>query len=609
MNENKILELAKLIRYYILVSTTTAGSGHPTSSLSATDLLTTLFFGGFFRADLNKPDYINNDRIIFSKGHAAPLLYSLYAATGKVSEKELLTLRKSGSRLEGHPAMSFPYTEAATGSLGQGLSISAGMAMNAKIDKLNYKTYVLLGDSEMAEGQVWEAMAWASYNKLNNLIAMADINSLGQRGQTMYGHDLKTYQKKVEAFGWEVFLVDGHNIQEIGQAFTKAQKVKNKPVIIIAKTVKGKGVKFLENKNGWHGKALNQEELEQALFGLGKVDKKLIGQFKKPVVAKIKTKKIKSIPKNNQHKIGDLVATRKAYGESLVKLYPEVPEMVVLDAETSNSTYAELFKNAYSGRFLEMFIAEQNMLSVALGLSRRGKKPFVSTFAAFLTRAYDQIRMSQYSKPNLVICGSHAGVSIGVDGPSQMALEDLAMMRSVLDSVVLYPSDAIMTEVLVGLAAKRNGLTYIRTTREALPVLYSDKEKFKIGGSKVLQQSKNDVITVVGAGITVYEALKAYEILKKEGINIRVIDLYSIKPLDLITLKKAIQETKNIIVVEDHHQEGGIYEAIAGSLTGEVGNIYSLAVKKIPTSGQPEELLNYENISAKAIVKLIKEII
>lgn len=610
MNENKILELAKLIRYYILVSTTKAGSGHPTSSLSATDLMAVLFFGGFFRADLNKPDYFNNDRLIFSKGHAAPLLYALYAATGKVSEKELLTLRKFGSNLEGHPAMSFPYTEAATGSLGQGLSIGAGMAMNAKMEKLNYKTYVLLGDSEMVEGQVWESLAWASHNKLDNLIAIADINSLGQRGQTMYGYDLESYQKKIEAFGWQVLVINGHNIQEIFKVFTQAQKIKNKPTMIIAKTVKGKGIKFLESKNGWHGKTLNQEELQQALVELGKVNKNIIGQVKKPTIIKTTNKKIKLVSQSNkEYKIGELVATRKAYGESLVKLFSENQNMVVLDAETSNSTYAELFKNVYPERFLEMFIAEQNMLSVALGLSRRGKKPFVSSFAAFLSRAYDQIRMSQYSNPNLVICGSHAGVSIGTDGPSQMALEDLAMMRAILNSIVLYPSDATMTEALMKLVAKYNGLTYIRTTREALPVLYSKKEKFKIGGSKILRRSKNDIVTVVGAGITVYESLKAYEELKKQGINIRVIDLYSIKPLDLITLRVALQETKNMIVAEDHHKEGGIYEAVTGVLSGEFGKIYSLAVNKMPTSGQPNELLDYENISSKAIIKLVKNIL
>lgn len=613
MNQKTLLELAKLVRYYILISTTEAGSGHPTSSLSATDLMTVLMFGGFLKADLNNPEYNNNDRLIFSKGHAAPLLYALYAVAGKINEKELLTLRKFGSKLEGHPAMSFPYTESATGSLGQGLSIGAGMAMNAKLEKLNYKTYVLLGDSEMTEGSVWEAFAWSAYNKLDNLIAIVDINRLGQRGETMYGHNLAIYKKKIEAFGWKVFIVDGHNLLEIEKTFKQAEKIIGKPVAILAKTIKGKGIKFWENKEGWHGKTLTQDELKQALKDLGQINKKLKGNVIKPKIKTIINPQLSITNKlpitNYQYKIGDLVATRKAYGQTLVELFNKFPEMVVLDAETSNSTYAEFFKKVYPERFLEMFIAEQNMFSVALGLSRRGKKPFVSTFGAFWSRAYDQIRMAQYSKPNLVICGSHAGVSIGEDGPSQMALEDIAMMRSVLNSVVMYPADAVATKAIMKLLTKHVGMSYLRTTREALPVLYKNTEKFKIGGSKVLYKSTKDIITVIGAGITLHEAQKAYKELKAQKINIRVIDLYSVKPLDLITLKKAAQDTKQIIVVEDHHKEGGLYEAITGALINENVKIYSLAVNKMPKSGTPTQLLNYENISAKAIIKLIKKLI
>jgi len=613
MNQKTLLELAKLVRYYILISTTEAGSGHPTSSLSATDFMTVLMFGGFLKADLNNPEYNNNDRLIFSKGHAAPLLYALYAVAGKINEKELLTLRKFGSKLEGHPAMSFPYTESATGSLGQGLSIGAGMAMNAKLEKLNYKTYVLLGDSEMTEGSVWEAFAWSAYNKLDNLIAIVDINRLGQRGETMYGHNLAIYKKKIEAFGWKVFIVDGHNLLEIEKTFKQAEKIIGKPVAILAKTIKGKGIKFWENKEGWHGKTLAQDELKQALKDLGQVNKKLKGNVIKPKIKTIINSQLSITNKlpitNYQYKIGDLVATRKAYGQTLVELFNKFPEMVVLDAETSNSTYAEFFKKVYPERFLEMFIAEQNMFSVALGLSRRGKKPFVSTFGAFWSRAYDQIRMAQYSKPNLVICGSHAGVSIGEDGPSQMALEDIAMMRSVLNSVVMYPADAVATKAIMKLLTKHVGMSYLRTTREALPVLYKNTEKFKIGGSKVLYKSTKDIITVIGAGITLHEAQKAYKELKAQKINIRVIDLYSVKPLDLITLKKAAQDTKQIIVVEDHHKEGGLYEAITGALINENVKIYSLAVNKMPKSGTPTQLLNYENISAKAIIKLIKKLI
>ncbi len=613
MNQKTLLELAKLVRYYILISTTEAGSGHPTSSLSATDFMTVLMFGGFLKADLNNPEYNNNDRLIFSKGHAAPLLYALYAVAGKINEKELLTLRKFGSKLEGHPAMSFPYTESATGSLGQGLSIGAGMAMNAKLEKLNYKTYVLLGDSEMTEGSVWEAFAWSAYNKLDNLIAIVDINRLGQRGETMYGHNLAIYKKKIEAFGWKVFIVDGHNLLEIEKTFKQAEKIIGKPVAILAKTIKGKGIKFWENKEGWHGKTLAQDELKQALKDLGQINKKLKGNVIKPKIKTIINPQLSITNKlpitNYQYKIGDLVATRKAYGQTLVELFNKFSEMVVLDAETSNSTYAEFFKKVYPERFLEMFIAEQNMFSVALGLSRRGKKPFVSTFGAFWSRAYDQIRMAQYSKPNLVICGSHAGVSIGEDGPSQMALEDIAMMRSVLNSVVMYPADAVATKAIMKLLTKHVGMSYLRTTREALPVLYKNTEKFKIGGSKVLYKSTKDIITVIGAGITLHEAQKAYKELKAQKINIRVIDLYSVKPLDLITLKKAAQDTKQIIVVEDHHKEGGLYEAITGALINENVKIYSLAVNKMPKSGTPTQLLDYENISAKAIIKLIKKLI
>lgn len=661
MKNNNLEQIAKLIRYHVLTATTKVGSGHPTSCLSAVELMTALMCGGTFRYDLRNAKHPNNDRLIFSKGHAAPLLYALWAVAGALPAKQLWTLRQFGSALEGHPSVDFPYTEAATGSLGQGLSIGVGMALAAKLDKLSSRTFVLLGDSEMSEGENWEAMQIAARYQLDNLIGILDVNRLGQRGQTMLGHNLKVYQKRIEAFGWKVIVVEeGHNFDEVVKAFDEAvrlnpkSKIRNskqipnsksqitnieggKPVMIIAKTIKGKGVSFLEDKEGWHGRALSQEELEKALKELGDVDKSIRGELATP-----KTSPQPSpISEREKGEVASLaydkakpVATRKAYGNALMRIGAD-PRIVVLDAEVSNSTYSEFFKAKYPERFFEMYIAEQNMVSAALGLARRGKIPFVSTFAAFFSRAFDQVRMSAYSKGNIRFCGSHGGVSIGPDGPSQMGLEDIAMFRSVMNSVVLYPSDAISTERLVEEAAKHNGIVYLRTTRKDTPIIYrvanhesrikdfsssplrgeeskeGVKHNFKIGGSCVLRQSPHDRATVVAAGITIHEALAAYEELKKEGINIRVIDLYSIKPLDVKTLQKAARETKAIITVEDHYAEGGIGEAVAGALcTYSVHHILeSLAVRKIPKSGTAEQLLDFEGISRKAIIDAVHRLI
>lgn len=602
-------KLAKLIRYFILASTTEAGSGHPTSSLSATDLMAALLFGGFFRFDVDEPAHPNNDRLIFSKGHASPLFYALWAAAGKVTEQELLTMRKFGSPLEGHPTVAFSYVEASTGSLGQGLSIGLGMALNAKyIDKLPYKTYVLLGDSEMSEGSQWEALQLATHYKLDNLVGIIDVNRLGQRGETMYGHDLNAYKKRISSFGWKAEVIDGHNLDQILPAYRKALMTRDKPVMIIARTVKGKGVSFLEDRNGWHGKSLNREQFKEALKELGEIDKSVRGKMKRPdnlIPDKCTPQKVGEIvyPPNKA------VATRRAYGNALKRIYPQFPDMVVMDAEVSNSTYSEIFQQVYPERFFEMYIAEQNMAGAALGLQCRAKIPFVSTFAAFLTRAFDQIRMSQYSKANIKFCGSHAGVSIGEDGPSQMGLEDIAMFRAVLGSVVLYPSDAISTEKLVEEAAGYKGIVYIRTTREDTPVIYSTVEEFPIGGSKVLRKSDNDLVTVIAAGITLHESLSAYEELKKEGIIIRLIDLYCIKPIDKATLQQAASDTKAIITVEDHFSEGGIGEAVKSALDLSSIPIHCLSVRNIPRSGKPVELLDYEEISKDAIMKKIKELI
>lgn len=606
----ELLNLAKLIRYFILLCSTEAGSGHPSSSLSATDLMTVLFFGGFFKFDIQDPKNPGNDRLIFSKGHASPLFYSIYAAAGAIDEKELKTLRKFGSRLEGHPTPAFPFTEASTGSLGQGLSIGLGMALNGKyIDKIPYKTYVLLGDSEMAEGSVWEALQLGAHYKLDNLIAILDVNRLGQRGETMYGHDVKAYQEMVSSFDWETIVIDGHNLEEIKKAFESAQNIKEKPVMIIAKTLKGKGISLLEDKDGWHGKALKKEEFEEALKELGEIQKDLKGKLAEPIKAQIQSVKVQDQEKKLEYPKDEKVATRKAYGNALVRIFSKHPEIVVLDAEVSNSTYAEIFKKDYPERFFEMYIAEQNMVGAALGLSKRGKIPFVSTFAAFFTRAFDQIRMSQYSEGNIKFVGSHAGVSIGEDGASQMGLEDIAIFRTLLGSAVLYPSDAISTEKLVEKAAEYTGDVYIRTTRMETPVLYSSDEEFVIGGSKIVKSSREDQVTVVGAGVTLHEAIKAYEELKKENINLRVIDLYSVKPVDIETLSVAASETKAIIVVEDHFEVGGIGEAVMSALSGLPTPIYSLAVRKLPRSGKPEELLDYEDISARSIIAKVKDIL
>jgi transketolase len=602
---NTLENLAKLVRYYSLVSTTEAGSGHPTSSLSAADLMAGLLFGGSFRYDLDDPGNPNNDRLIFSKGHASPLFYALWAAAGAVSSQELMSLRKFGSPLEGHPTPAFRYTEAATGSLGQGLSVGVGMALNAqKLDKLPYRTYVLLGDSEMAEGSVWEAMEIAAYYQLHSLIAIVDVNRLGQRGETMYGHDLSVYQKRAAAFGWEPIVIDGHHMPQILTAYEQAARSSEKPVMIIARTLKGKGVSFIEDRNGWHGKALKKDELVRALDELGSVDLSPKGMIPRPTLVKPVVRHAEPA-KPLSYGQETAVATRHAYGTALDRLASQYPDLVALDGEVSNSTFAEIFKAVHPKRFFEMFIAEQNMAGAALGLALRGKVPFVSSFAAFLTRAFDQIRMSRYSNANIKFCGSHAGVSIGEDGSSQMGLEDLALFRAILDSVVLYPSDAVSTERLVEAMARHRGICYLRTTRMETPLLYRNDEAFWIGGSKVLRSNAADVATVIAAGITVHEALKAYDVLKRDNIFVRVIDLYSIKPVDVRTLRQAAEDTGIIITAEDHYAEGGIADAVREALSERPVPVRSLAVRKMPQSGKPDELLDYEEISARAIVQTV----
>jgi len=601
-------KLAKLIRYFILTATTEAGSGHPTSSLSATELMVGLLFGGTFSYDPDRPDHPNNDRLIFSKGHASPLFYALWRAAGKVTDAQMMSYREFGSPLEGHPTVAFPYTEAATGSLGQGLSIGLGMALNAKyLDRLPYRTFVLLGDSEMAEGSQWEAIELAAWYKLDNLVGIIDVNRLGQRGETMYARDLSAYEKRVSSFGWETLVIDdGHAFPQILAAYDKILQVSHKPVMIIAGTIKGKGVSQVEDQNGWHGKALKQEDLEKALDELGDVDTSVIGTIKKPEDLGPPETRIQEMTDLSYTK-GERIPTRNAYGNALKRLFPHFPHIVSLDGEVSNSTRAEYFKKAYPQHFFEMFIAEQNMAGAALGLACRGKLPFVSTFGAFMSRAFDQIRMSQYSDTNIKFVGSHAGVAIGQDGPSQMALEDIAMFRSILNSVVLYPSDAVSCERLVEAAAEHHGIVYLRTNRGGTPVIYGPDEAFPIGGAKTLRRSDQDRATLIGAGMTLHEALAAHDELKAVGIPVRVIDLYSVKPLDEKTLLQAAQETGLIVTVEDHYPAGGLGEAVQAALSGTSTPVHALAVTRKPRSGKPEELLDFEGISSKAIVKAVKE--
>lgn len=597
--------LAQQLRVDSIRCTTAAGSGHPTSSMSAADLMAVLLTG-YLRYDFDNPQNPNNDHLIFSKGHASPLLYSLYKAAGAISDDELMTLRKFGSRLEGHPTPVLPWVDVATGSLGQGLPIGVGIALAGKyLDKLPYHIWVLLGDSEMAEGSVWEAFDHASYYKLDNLVGILDCNRLGQRGETMHGWDTALYAARAKAFGWNTIVIDGHNYEEIDQAYAQAMQPHASPTLIIARTIKGKGVSFLENKNGWHGKALNKEQEEQALKELNPV-RSMTFPVQKPEnlqPAQEPARKPLELPTYDGK---EAVATRKAYGDTLQALGAANPDVIGLDGEVNNSTYTEEFAKAYPDHYFEMYIAEQQLVAAAVGMSVRHKIPFASTFAAFFTRAYDFIRMAAISRANLRLCGSHAGVSIGEDGPSQMALEDLAMMRAVFGSTVLYPCDPNQTAQLVAAMADHNGIVYMRTTREKTPVLYSPDEQFSVGGSKVIHQSDRDQATVVAAGITVHEALKAYEQLKGQGITIRVIDAYSVKPIDEEMLYAAALEADNkIIVVEDHWPEGGLGEAVLEAFAqrdGPMPEVVKLAVSSMPGSGTPAELMEEAGISAHHIV-------
>jgi transketolase len=610
---SELKELGAQLRVDSIRCTTAAGSGHPTSSMSAADLMAVLL-SKYLHYDWANPHSPNNDRLIFSKGHACPLLYSMYKAAGAISDQELLTLRKFGSRLEGHPNPHvLNYVDVATGSLGQGLPIGVGMALSGKyFDKLPYHVWVLLGDSEMAEGSIWEAFDKASHYKLENLVAVLDMNRLGQRGETDLGWNGAAYAARARAFGWHAIELDGHDIAAIDRAYAEAAAQKDRPTCLVAKTVKGSGVSFIANKDGWHGKALDADQAKKAIAELGgqrhlTVKTARPGLSSAPTVIETRPLRLPT------YAPGSKEATRKALGDALVAVGASRPDMVVFDAEVSNSTHTDEFKKAYPDRFFEMFIAEQQMLGAAVGFAVLGKLAFASTFAAFLTRAYDQIRMASISNASVRLSGSHAGVSIGQDGPSQMALEDLAMMRAVCGSTVLYPCDANQTARLVAHMTSLNGISYIRTTREKTPILYAPGESFPVGGSRVVRRSDKDAVAVVAAGITVHEALKAYDQLKDGGVAARVIDAYSVKPIDATTLRQAARDTGGrLVVVEDHWAEGGLGDAVLEAFSG-VGapspTVVKLAVRKMPGSGTPAELLNAAGIDAEHIVRAVQSLL
>lgn len=609
MNTDLLSAVANQLRIHSVAATTAAGSGHPTSCCSAADLVAALFFG-HMRFYPKNPRHPNNDRFILSKGHAAPLLYAAWAETGLFPASELLKLRELGNDLEGHPTPRLSFVDVATGSLGQGLSVGVGMALAARMDKLDFRTYVLLGDGECAEGSVWEAASLAGIHKLSNLVALVDVNRLGQSQATAFGYELSIYRDRFSAFGWDTAVIDGHKMTEILDALQKAGKG-DRPLAIIAKTIKGAGL-AVADKDAWHGKPLAKDEAEQAIAALKPKAKPADGiQIAEPIdlplPADDSTPDFSSAPL--QYNGGDKIATRQAYGNALARLGSLDPRIVALDGDTKNSTYSEIFFKKFPDRAVECYIAEQNMVGVAIGLAARGKVPFASTFAAFFTRAADQIRMAGHSMANIKLAGSHVGVSIGEDGASQMGLEDIALMRAIGGSVVLYPSDAVSTERLVEQMIAHRGIAFLRTSRPKTPVIYDNNEPFPIGGAKILKQSPNDRVTVVAAGVTLFEALNASENLSRDGISITVIDAYSIKPLATEILRDAARKTRDtIITVEDHYPEGGLGDAVAGQLSADGIQVHKLAVNELPRSGKPEELLARYGIDAAAIVSKVKSL-
>ena len=604
-----LMNIATRLRVDSVRSTSEAGSGHPSTCCSAAEIVAALFFAEM-RYDPRDPQHPDNDRFVLSKGHAAPVLYAAWAEAGFLKREDLLTLRRLDSDLEGHPTSRLPFADVATGSLGQGLCAGVGIALNARRIESDYRTYVLMGDGETAEGSVWEAADVAAFDALDSLCGITDVNALGQSGPTQWQHDLEALAVRWRAFGWNALIVDGHDLADILEALDKARQTRGRPTMILAKTLKGKGVSLMEGKNGWHGKPLKKgEELEKAL---GELQAQFVPE-EGPAPCPQPPKTVRRSPAApgtvgaTAYKVGDSVATREAYGAAIARLAATDDRIVALDADVKNSTFSETFERQHPQRFYQTFIAEQAMIGAAMGLASRGAIPFPSTFAAFMTRASDFIRMAAISNLNIKMTGSHAGVSIGEDGPSQMALEDLAMMRAQPNIAVLYPCDGVSTERLVERAAYHPGPVYMRTSRPKTPVIYGPDESFEVGGLKVLRQSASDVATVVGGGVTVFEALKAYEELRKQGVSIRVIDLYSLQPIDAAALVRCARDTKGrVIAVEDHYAGGGIGDAVASAIAPAGLTVRRLAVREIPRSGTPDQLLDRYGISARHIIAAVR---
>ena len=599
----EVFELAQQLRVDSVRASTSAGSGHPTSSLSAADVMAVLM-ARHLRYDWQDPENPDNDHLIFSKGHASPLLYAMFAAAGAIEEKELLTTyRQAGARLQGHPTPVLPWVDVATGSLGQGIAYGIGIALAGRdLEHRHYRVWVLCGDSEMAEGSVWEALDKAGRHRLANVTVIVDVNRLGQSGPTELGWDVDAYARRAEAFGCRALVVDGHDLAAVDEALRTAADGQG-PTVIVARTVKGKGVSEVEDAEGWHGKPLPPELAERAVAELGGV-RRLSVRGPQPHPDQHEQPPAAGAVRRPRFELGESVATRSAFGKALVALGAR-PEILALDAEVGNSTHSEDFGKAYPERFFQTYIAEQQMIATAVGFAVRGFRPYATTFAAFLTRAHDFIRMAAVSQVSLALCGTHCGVEIGPDGPSQMGLEDLAMMRSVHGSTVLYPSDATSAAALTIAMADLDGISYLRTTRGAYPVLYGADEEFPVGGSKTLRGGDRDQVTLVGAGVTVHECLKAADLLSEQGVPARVVDLYSVKPVDAETLLRAARETGALVVAEDHHPQGGLGEAVLSALAavGSHPAFAHLAVRNLPGSGTPAELLDAAGIGADSIAE------
>jgi transketolase len=606
-----IKEKARRLSILSIMSTTAAGSGHPTSCMSAAELMAGIFFYAM-KIDPKNPNSPDGDRFVLSKGHAAPVLYAALAETGVFPVSRVMTLRQFSSELEGHPTPRIPGVDAATGSLGQGLSVGAGLAIGARMDKSPTRVYVLLGDGEMAEGQVWEAAEFAGHYKLDNLTVFADVNALGQSEPTMYQHDMEVYRRKFESEGFAAELIDGHDVAAVLAALDRAKATKGRPQAILARTIKGHGVSFCAGKEHWHGKAFSKDELAIALKEIGETIEVPPDPGESYARTSLPQPPDFPAPAAPDYDPAKPVATREAYGYALRRLGAVNPHIVAISADVKNSTFSEIFGTAFPDHFYQGYIAEQNMVSTGVGLAARGKVPFLDTFACFLSRAFDQVRMAAISRSNINLCGSHCGVSIGEDGPSQMALEDIAMFRAVHGSTVFYPSEAVSAERLTETMARRSGINYLRTSRPKTPILYSKDEKFPVPGFKVVRKSAQDRVTVIGAGITLHEALKAADELKAQGTAIRVIDLYCVKPIDGKALAAEINATGGkLITVEDHWPEGGLGEAVLSALA-QAGVSPSksrlIAVNGMPHSGKPEELVDAFGISARHIAAAVREI-